>query len=217
MAGLNYDRISWIYEWLGYLYSGHQIYAAKASQISEMAIGQKVLYVGVGPGEDAVLAARRGVDLTCIDLSAAMLHQAQSRTIREGLLGEFVCGDVREHQRAGYYDVVVCNFFLNVFSELAMRQMLSHLATLAKPGGKVLISDFMAPSGSRFSRWAQATYWGVTNLFYWLLSLAAWHPIYDYPRYFDDSGLRLQRIDRFRPFKISPVGFCAITAYRKAA
>jgi ubiquinone/menaquinone biosynthesis C-methylase UbiE len=121
------------------------------------------------------------------------------------------------HDRTGYYDIVVINFFLNVFCEPVMRQMLAHLTTLAKPGGKVLIADFMAPAGNLFSRCAQTMYWAVTNLFYCLLSLSAWHPVYNYPDYFDDVGLQLQRVDRFRPFRITPVGFCAITAFRKAA
>jgi ubiquinone/menaquinone biosynthesis C-methylase UbiE len=217
MASVNYNRVAWIYEALGYIYSGRQIYAAKVSQVAEMRPRDKVLYVGVGPGDDALLAARHKAEVTCIDLAPGMLRQAAARMSRERLRAEFICGDVMQHQRVGYYDVVVVNFFLNVFSEPAMRQMLAYLATLARPGGKLLISDFMAPQGNVASRFAQSVYWGVTNLFYYLLSLSAWHPIYDYPQYFDGADLEFQAIKRFRPLKISPVGFSAITATRKAA
>jgi ubiquinone/menaquinone biosynthesis C-methylase UbiE len=217
MVSLNYNRVARVYEALGYIYSGHQIYDAKASQIAELRPNDRVLYVGVGPGEDAILAARWGARVTCIDISTGMLQQAQGRMTREGLAAEFVRGDVLEHDRPEYYDVVIVNFFLNVFSETAMQQMLCHLSTLAKVGGKVLISDFMPPEGNALSRASQATYWGVTNLFYYLLRLSAWHAVYDYPAYFDDAGLALQSVRRFRPLKVSRIGFWAVTATRRPA
>jgi ubiquinone/menaquinone biosynthesis C-methylase UbiE len=216
MAGLNYNRVARIYEALGYIYSGWQIYNAKASQLAEIRSGDRVLYAGVGPGEDAVLAVRQGAQVTCIDISAGMLRQAADRVSRESLEAEFLHGDVLDHDRREYYDVVIVNFFLNVFAEKDMQNMLCHLATLAKLGGKVLISDFMPPEGSPLARAAQSAYWGVTNLFYCLLRLSAWHPVYDYTRYFNNAGLALQGIRRFRPLKVSSVGFWAVTATRRS-
>src|SRR5205823_2067855 len=107
MSQLNYNRVARIYETLGYIYSGRQIYDAKASQMAEIRPRDRVLYAGVGPGEDALLAARQGARVTCLDLSAAMLRQAESRLAREGLSAEFVQGDVLQHDRLEYYDVVV--------------------------------------------------------------------------------------------------------------
>ncbi|MBI3839904.1 MAG: methyltransferase domain-containing protein [Planctomycetia bacterium] len=217
MARVNYNRVAPVYEALGYIYSGRQIYDAKASQIAEIEPQDRVLYVGVGPGEDAVLAARQGARVTCIDISTAMLCQAEARMTREGLTAEFLQCDLVDHDRREFYDVVIVNFFLNVFCEEDMRRMLCHLATLAKAGGKVLISDFMPPEGNLLARAAQATYWGVTNLFYFLLGLSAWHPVYDYTAYFDAAGLALLNVRRFRPLKVAPVGFWAVTAMRSAA
>ncbi len=217
MTTLNYNRVALVYEALGYIYSGQQIYRAKASQIAEIEPQDRVLYAGVGPGEDAVLAAGKGARVTCIDLSTAMLRHAESRMTREGLTAEFLQTDLLDHDRREFYDVVIVNFFLNVFSEQDMRRMLCHLATLAKPGGKVLIADFMPPEGKPLARTAQAAYWGVTNLFYYLLGLSAWHPVYDYTACFAAAGLTLKNVRRFRPLKISPVGFWAVTATRSAA
>ncbi len=214
MASLNYNRVARVYEALGNVYSGRQIYDAKASQIAEMRPRDRVLYAGVGPGEDAILAARHGAQVTCIDISTGMLRQAKGRLSHEGLDAEFLHGDVLEHDRRGYYDVVIVNFFLNAFSEKDMQQMLCHLTTLARIGGKVLISDFMPPEGNALARAAQAAYWGVTNSFYYLLRLAAWHPVYDYRSHFDAAGLALHSVRRFRPLKFSPIGFWAITGIR---
>jgi hypothetical protein len=146
-----------------------------------------------------------------------MWGQAKCRLSQAGLDAEFLHGDVLEHDRRGYYDVVIVNFFLNVFSEKDMQQMLCHLTTLARIGGKVLISDFMPPEGNAWARAAQAAYWGVTNSFYYLLRLSAWHPVYDYTSHFDTAGLALQSIRRFRPLRLSRVGFWAVTATRRVA
>ncbi len=213
-AAKNYSPISRIYESLGQIYSGGQIFAAKASQIAQMQPGDRVLYVGVGPGEDAVLAARSGANVTCLDLAAGMLRVARAKMDQAGVNAELIQGDILAHDRYEQYDVVIANFFLNVFPEPVVKQMLSHLTRLVKPEGKLLISDFMKPEGGLISRSAQACYWGVTNLFYYLLGLSAWHPVYDYPAYFAACGLELQRDDRFRLLTRLPLGFWSVTARR---
>jgi ubiquinone/menaquinone biosynthesis C-methylase UbiE len=176
-----------------------------------------VLYVGVGPGEDAVLAAEHAAEVTCIDVAPGMLQQVESRFQSAGLKVTLICDDVLNHNRIGHYDVVVVNFFLNVFAEPSMKAMLAHLATLVKPGGRLLISDFAAPRGNWLQRRIQAWYWGVTNLFYFVLRLCAWHPVYDYPRYFAEAGLKLAEVERFPLGRFGPQGFCAITAVRCAS
>ena len=216
MADKNYDLVARVYDALGMIYSGGQIHAAKNSQLAEMQPGDKVLYVGVGPGEDAVLAAERGAQVTCLDLSAQMLRQAEARMQRHGCQAEFLQTDVLQHDRQNHYDVVVVNFFLNVFSEQQMRDMLAYLVTLVRPAGKLLISDFATPQGNLISRAVQAAYWGITDLFYFLLGLCAWHPIYDYASYFPHVGLELRQEKRFRPYGVGPGGFTALTAVRPA-
>ena len=214
MAVTSYNGIAWIYESLGQLYSGGQIYAAKISQLAQICPGGAVLYAGVGPGEDAVQAGKLGANVTCIDVAPKMLQKVESRFRSAGIPARMICGNVLDHNLTGHYDVVVANFFLNVFSEHEMTAILAHLASLVKPGGKLLIADFSAPSGNHLARTSQALYWGVTNLFYYLLRLCAWHPIYDYPRYFTAAGLTFQQLERFQVSRIGPQGFCAIVAIR---
>jgi demethylphylloquinol methyltransferase len=204
MPTKSYNGVAWIYELLGNIYSGGRIYAAKASQTGEMRRGDEVLYAGVGPGEEAILAGKLGANVTCLDIAPKMLHQAATRFQAAGLQVCTICGDVMEHRLTQHYDIVVANFFLNVFTEEAMQSTLTHLATLVKPGGKLLIADFAAPNGGSFGRLLQATYWGVTNLFYYLLRLCAWHPIYDYPHYFEAAGLDCQSVRRFPLGRLGP-------------
>ena len=83
--GHRYDRIAHSYERAGRIYSCGLIPRAKAAQIARMRPGGSVLYLGVGAGEDALLAAQCGVDLTCIDVSAGMLAQTAAKLQAVGL------------------------------------------------------------------------------------------------------------------------------------
>lgn len=207
--------MAFFYDLLDDVYSLGQIRAAKFSQIAEMRPGDKVLYAGPGTGRAAVWAARRGVQLTCIDISSAMLNRTRRSLEREGFSAELILDDVLNHRRPAYYDKVVANFFLNVFSEDTMRRVLAHVASLVTPGGKLLTADYALPKGNIFSRTGHAFYWRASNVFNWVICSSALHPIYDYPAYFPEAGLELKEIKCFRLLKIGPAFFQSTTALRR--
>ena len=214
--GKSYDRLAKLYDAAAHLYSGGQIRALKAAQISELQPGQRILYAGVGDGEDAVLAANRQVSLTLLDLSAGMLARAAGKfqaVDAEGCL-EIIRGDVLKHERPGHYDVVVANFFLNVFKEPMMEAVLGHLATMLKPGGKLLIGDFSYPRGWLAARALQRGYYYLSMFSFWLLGGRPLHPIYDYPQYFAAANLRSAGVERFKVSALLPVSFETITAVK---
>jgi demethylphylloquinol methyltransferase len=214
--GKSYDRLTKLYDAAAHLYSRGRIRALKASQIGELQPGQRILYAGVGDGEDAVLAANRQVTLTLLDLSQGMLDRAAGKfqaVDAEGCI-ELICADVLKHERPGHYDIVVANFFLNVFTEPMMETVLAHLATMLKPGGKLLIGDFSYPRGRFTTRAMQRGYYYVSMFSFWLLGGTPLHPIYDYPRYFAAANLRSSGVQRFRVSALFPVSFETITAVK---
>jgi demethylmenaquinone methyltransferase/2-methoxy-6-polyprenyl-1,4-benzoquinol methylase len=214
--GKSYDRLAKLYGAAAHLYSGGQIHALKAAQIEELQPGQKILYAGVGDGEDAVLAANRQVSLTLLDLSQGMLDRAEAKFQAVDAAGslELICSDVLKHERPGHYDIVVANFFLNVFTEPMMEAVLAHLVTMLKPGGKLLIGDFSYPRGWLTTRAMQRGYYFVSMFSFWLLGGTPLHPIYDYPQYFAALNLRSAGVERFRVSAMFPVSFETITAVK---
>jgi demethylmenaquinone methyltransferase/2-methoxy-6-polyprenyl-1,4-benzoquinol methylase len=202
-----------IYETLAACYSGGQIAAAKRAQLAEMRPGDRVLYVGVGAGEDAAEAARLGVRLTCLDLSSAMLARLEAR-LGPDTQAEIICGNAFNHDRAGYYDVVTANFLLNCLSEAAMHEMLAHLSTLLRPGGKLLIADLALPQGSFVARLAQRAYSRFANVVFRTLGLVSLHPIYDYRRSLAGCHLQCVRSASFRLFGFGPIAYETLTAVR---
>jgi demethylmenaquinone methyltransferase/2-methoxy-6-polyprenyl-1,4-benzoquinol methylase len=111
----------------------------------------KVLFAGVGQGIDAVEAARRGGQVTVVDISQTMLSIFQKRIENAGFKHpiRIVRGDIFTFDERGQYDMVFANFFLNVFSEPVVLELERHLAGLARPGGCVVVGDFNLPSGGR--------------------------------------------------------------------
>ena len=214
--GKSYDRLAKFYDAAAHLYSGGQIRALKLSQIAELQPGQRILYAGVGDGEDAVLAANRQVTLTLLDLSQGMLDRAADKFQSVGAEGclELICADVLRHERPAHYDIVVANFFLNVFTEPMMVAVLTHLATMLKPEGKLLIGDFSYPRGWFTTRAIQRGYYYLSMFSFWLLGGTPLHPIYDYPQYFAAASLRSAGVQRFRVSALFPVSFETITAVK---
>ncbi len=110
-----------------------------------------MLFAGVGQGIDAVEAARRGGQVTVVDISQTMLSIFQKRIENAGFKHpiRIVRGDIFTFDERGQYDMVFANFFLNVFSEPVVLELERHLAGLARPGGCVVVGDFNLPSGGR--------------------------------------------------------------------
>ena len=157
--------------------------------------GEKCLFAGVGHGEDAIYAAQRGAAVTVVDTSKTMLRKFQHNLDRMNQASDTLLAvtqvqsdilAVADHER---YDMLVANFFLNVFYRDMMVKLLGHLAQLGKPGAKIVIGDFAYPEGNLWSRVSQTLFWYGVATTYWALAGNAVHPIYNYPEEMKQLGL----------------------------
>ncbi len=214
-ARYNYNHTAWFYQPLAALYSAGLIKASKVAQVAHMQPGERVLYAGVGTGEDALEAARKGLRLTCIDLSPAMLertrHKIEQQHLPSVIRPEFICGDIMQHDRPERYDIICANYFLNVFAEPLMVNVLAHLTTLLKPGGRLMIADFSLPHGNWLQKGLHTLYYRIANTFYWSLSGNDLHPIYDYPKYFAQAGIVTTATEHFPLLKYGPAWYWSVT------
>ena len=191
----NYDAVASFYETLATIYSFGLIRRAKKVEFKYLKAGQRVLYLGVGSGEEALIAARKGCQVTAIDLSERMIEHLRRRLAKRGLEAELIAGDALEHRPDQPYDAVCGNYFFNVFNKTDMPLVLDYAKGLVRPGGRLMIADMAPPSG--FSAPLAWLYLKLGLGFFWMLRLASNHPIYDYQAYGRRAGLTVEGVHDF--------------------
>ncbi|MDA0657900.1 MAG: class I SAM-dependent methyltransferase [Planctomycetota bacterium] len=212
-----FDKVAWFYELVSGIYSTGQISASKAWQVSQMQPEQRVLYVGVGAGEDAVLAADREVELTCVDMSQRMLHRTARKIARANHTATLLCDDIRNHRLFGHYDVVTANYFLNCFNPEDMRTMLLHLLQLLKPTGRLMIADVAPAQGNWIFRIMHELHHAVAIRSFHALGLVPLHPIYDYEPLLRNVGLQIAERAEFRLGGVGPIAYQSLICQRSQA
>ncbi len=101
--------------------------------------GHRVLDVGVGDGNTAIVAARRGAAVTGVDLTPAQLERARARCAAEGVEVDLREADAEDLPFAdGAFDVVVSVFGM-IFAPDHERAT-AELGRVCRPGGTVAIT-----------------------------------------------------------------------------
>lgn len=189
-----YALIGPLYDLVSTVYSGNCIHHCKVGHLDQLQPGDKVLFAGVGHGRDALYAAQRGAEVTVVDLSETMLSRFSGVLEKDGVTYNVrkVHSDIMKFNEGEKYDMVVANFFLNVFYPDTMESIFAHLISQAKPGAKVVVGDFAFPKGNIFSRIFKTIYWYLAVAFFWLVAGNAVHNIYDYPALMKKLGLQVK-------------------------
>jgi len=197
-----YKYIGPVYDFLSNLYSGRSIHRCKTAMLDLETItpGARILFAGVGHGRDAIRAAELGAEVTVVDLSETMLRKfAQAQEAQAPHLNiRRIHSDILKVEEFGQYDMVIANFFLNVFDEDMMVRVLEHLIQLGKADAQVVVGDFSYPSGNLVARLFKKGYWYLAVFIFWLLANNAFHKIYNYPDHMQRLGLKITRQKHFK-------------------
>jgi demethylmenaquinone methyltransferase/2-methoxy-6-polyprenyl-1,4-benzoquinol methylase len=155
---------------------------------------------GVGHGTEAIEASKLGVDVTAVDLSATMLKHFKARIEKEKPPREItvVHDDIFNVKDVEKYDMVIANFFLNVFDENRVKEVANHLGTLVKPGGFLVCGEFVVPEPSGWRRVAQQINWYIAISIYSSTTEAVFHPVWNYPALVEGAGCPIEEIQYFK-------------------
>ncbi|MDX1754503.1 MAG: class I SAM-dependent methyltransferase [Marinobacter sp.] len=197
-----YKYIGPVYDFLSNLYSGKSIHHCKTAMLDVETVrpGSRILFAGVGHGRDAIRAAELGAEVTVVDLSETMLRKFAEAQQAEApnLTIHRIHSDIMKVEDYEQYDMVVANFFLNVFDEAMMVRVLEHLIRLGKADAQVVVGDFSYPSGNAIARLFKKAYWYLAVFIFWLFANNAFHKIYNYPEHMQRLGLQITRKKHFK-------------------
>lgn len=119
----------------------------RAMELADLRAGERVCLVGVGTGADLVYFPK-GVTGVGVDLSAAMLAQAERKLSIDGCEIELKVGDAQALPLdTDAFDVVILNLIVSVVPDPA--RCMSEAIRVLRPGGRIVMFDKFLAEGSR--------------------------------------------------------------------
>jgi len=103
----------------------------------------RLLDAGCGTGENALLAAGRGADVTGVDVAPTAIARARAKASERGLTARFEVADALDLGRLGLtVDTVIDSGVFHVFSDADRTRYVASLAAALRPAGTYYLMCF---------------------------------------------------------------------------
>jgi SAM-dependent methyltransferase len=107
------------------------------------AIGGRVLDAGCGTGDNALMLAARGLDVTGLDSAPTAISRAEAKAAEQGLKARFVVWDALDLDSLGdEFDTVIDSALFHVFDDQRRTRYIEGLASILPLGGRYLMCCF---------------------------------------------------------------------------
>ncbi|MEM1407468.1 MAG: class I SAM-dependent methyltransferase [Bacteroidota bacterium] len=182
----NFDIIAPVYDFLAKLVFGRALIHAQTYFLYQVKARSKILIIGGGTGQilHCFEDLSRPLSIVYVEKSARMLDLAKKRGPFANLEIRYVHGDERSVP-PGKYDVIATVFFLDVFSEKHLVQVIQLLNDSLKKSGKWLVTDFVN-TPVFWQKW-------LVKLMYWFFKITAnleSNTLLDFEAFLTHSGLK---------------------------
>lgn len=140
---MDYDPLAKLYELqYGDYYDDISFYAKQAEQL-----GGKVLELGAGSGRVTIPLARRGIDITALELSPEMLRHGKEKA--QGLPIRWIQGDMRQLDMAEQFEVIIAPFnaLMHLYTVADQTRAFRGIKAHLKPQGSFLFDVYIPNFG----------------------------------------------------------------------
>lgn len=156
--------------------------------------GERVLEIGCGTGTLAVMMARQGAEVVGIDVSPAMLAEADKKVAAEDLndrtiLRRMDASDIDRYFEKQSFDVIVSTLVFSELNEMEQRYVLAAVHRLLKPGGRLILADEVVPEHF----WSRLMFYAIRLplvLLTWLLTRTTTTALRQVDQHLEQAGLR---------------------------
>lgn len=118
---------------------------AIAALVHEGAVRGRVLDIGCGTGENALLAASRGLEVVGVDGASRAIESARAKASERGVEARFLVGDALDLPASalgGRFDTVIDSGLFHTFSDDARVAYLRSLSSVLVPGASLFVLCF---------------------------------------------------------------------------
>ncbi|MCL7414094.1 MAG: class I SAM-dependent methyltransferase [ANME-2 cluster archaeon] len=119
-------------------------------QLIDKLVPGMALDIGCGPGVHAIELAKRGWDVTALDISPGAIKMAEECALKAGVEVEFRIINVLAFEPDGSFDLVLDRGFLHSLEPTEYPRWTDMVAAALKPGGIVVAKEFTIDPVNRF-------------------------------------------------------------------
>jgi len=157
MPAHSFSPVAGFYDALARFVFGRQLQEAQAANLNYMADNSRLLIIGGGSGWilQQVLTKIRHSSIVYLEASGSMLRKSEKRNKHNLLTNtvEYRLGTEADIYPYEQYDIIIANFFLDLFSQSYLEPIAEKLYSALAPGGKWLITDFVRPVSNLLPAW----------------------------------------------------------------
>lgn len=139
-----FDRLAASYDGLAAVVSGNQIKKSQVHFLHRIPDGSRILMLGGGTGWllPNMLTDKFACELWYIDISARMIKEASARHIGNNKV-HFIRGTDADIPVNIKFDIVITNFYLDLFSEREVERIVRKIIPLLSHGAVWIATDFV--------------------------------------------------------------------------
>jgi ubiquinone/menaquinone biosynthesis C-methylase UbiE len=139
-----FDSIAWAYDTLAKMVFGHSIVKAQVYFIGRIPDGSNILVLGGGSGKliSAIALVKRNCRVWYVEDSIKMIEKAKTRHPGRNYV-EFIHGTESDIPVGIQYDVVITNFYFDLFSGETLVAVMNKIKALLMPESLWIAADFI--------------------------------------------------------------------------